>query len=108
MTSGDAAMTTSGRQLPESVPHSDGRLHIESQCHATALGLSLAATELGITSWEALDPGSGAPSHYYAALITSLERALIAGGVVAAPELELPPDDHDADNHHEHADHGDR
>lgn len=92
---------TQRRALPDSVPHADTCLHIESQCHATALGLGLTLADAGLVDWAAIDPGDAHPNAYYSVLITRLEEQLLATRMLDRQELDSLPDD-DTDHHGVH------
>ena len=103
------------------LPRSNGELVFESPWEARAFGLAVALNETGIYEWGDFSQGlareianaeaTGTPSTYYERWLATLERLVIANGLVTPQEIEAMMeqqallDDHDHDHDHGHCHH---
>ena len=102
------------------LPRKNGELVFEAPWEARAFGLAVALSESGLYSWRDFSQGlateiavaeqEGITSSYYERWLASLEKLVIAKGLMTDEELDAwtakqaALDDHD-DHHHHHDDH---
>lgn len=96
------------------LPRSNGELVFESPWEARAFGLAVALNEAGVYAWSdfsqglarqiASEEGSGGASSYYERWLATLERLVVANGLITPAEIEAMMaeqallDDHDHDH----------
>lgn len=101
------------------LPRKNGELVFEAPWEARAFGLAVALSEGGLYSWRdfsqalaaeiATAEQAGAATSYYERWLASLEKLVIAKGLMTDEELDAwtaqqALDEHD-DHHHHHDDH---
>jgi len=102
------------------LPRKNGELVFEAPWEALAFGLAVALSEGGLYSWRDFSQGlateiataeqEGITSSYYERWLASLEKLIIAKGLITGEELDTwtakqaLDDEHD-DHHHHHDDH---
>src|SRR6185369_16473169 len=102
------------------LPRKNGELVFEAPWEARAFGLAVALSEGGLYSWHDFSQGlateiataerEGITSSYYERWLASLEKLVIAAGLVTHEELDARiaqqalEDEHEHDDHHHHHD----
>lgn len=100
------------------MPRKNGELVFEAPWEARAFGLAVALNEQGAYPWRDFSQGlaeeiaaaeaAGDPSTYYERWLATLEKLVIASGVITREELAAMAveqallDDHDHDHDHDH------
>ncbi|MBZ0286967.1 MAG: nitrile hydratase accessory protein [Anaerolineae bacterium] len=105
------------------LPRKNGELVFEAPWEARAFGLAVALSESGVYAWHDFSQGlaaeiadaerEGIESSYYERWLASLEKLVIAAGLVTREELDAQTaqqalddeHDHDHGHHHHHDDH---
>lgn len=103
------------------LPRKNGELVFEAPWEARAFGLAVALNETGVYPWSDFSQGLAreiavaeageGPSTYYERWLATLERLVIAKGLVTPEELDAMVaehallDDHDHDDHEHHHHH---